>query len=241
MMGAWVPCFYDITQGSPTVNIDVGSIGYVGRMGCCCFCCCCFWMALVIERVCIFVVCGCCICGCICFNFICDKIELFFEMFCVFILIQYNTMVSKSNTMIGVMFLGGVLQGYSFLGLGGGGLGRFRPLNLIVSSRAVVSSLVQNINMEVISYDNILAQTNELVSQMDLSVSSFMDSHTLNLYLYMVVMFSYYLWAYLDAYSLETGNKRLEGFTGFTVSRKITNQVCLVFIFVFTKDVLYAF
>jgi hypothetical protein len=151
-------------------------------------------------------------------------------------------MLSKSNTMIGVMFLGGVLQGYSFLGLGGGGgLGRFRPLNLIVSSRAVVSSLVQNINMEVISYDNILAQTNELVSQMDLSVSSFMDSHTWNLYVYMVVMFSYYLWAYLDAYSLETGNKRLAWFTGFTVSRKITNQFCLVFIFDFTKDVLYAF
>jgi len=157
-----------------------------------------------------------------------------------------------SNTMICVMFLGGVLQGYSFLGGGGGGVGglggglggvlsKFRPLNLIVSSRAVVSSLVQNINMEVISYDNILAQTNELVSQMDLSVSSFMDSHAWNLYIYMVVMFSYYLWAYLDAYSLETGNKRLEGFTGFTVSRKITNQVCLVFIFVFTKDVLYAF
>ena len=163
----------------------------------------------------------------------CHKIELFFW----YVLCVYNTMVS--NTMICVMFLGGVLQGYSFLG--GGGLGKFRPLNLIVSSRAVVSSLVQNINMEVISYDNILAQTNELVSQMDLSVSSFMDSHAWNLYLYMVVMFLYYLWAYLDAYSLETENKRLEVFTGFTVSRKITNQFCLIFIFVFTKDVLYAF
>jgi hypothetical protein len=149
-----------------------------------------------------------------------------------------------SNTMICVMFLGSILQGYSFLGGGGGvggfgGLVRFRPLNLIVSSRAVVSSLVQNINMEVISYDNILAQTNELVSQMDLSLS--LDSHTLNMCMYMIVLFSYYLWAYLDAYSLDTGNKRLERFTGFTVSRKITNQVCLVFIFVFTKDVLYAF
>jgi len=163
----------------------------------------------------------------------CHKIELFFW----YVLCVYNTMVS--NTMICVMFLGGVLQGYSFLG--GGGLGKFRPLNLIVSSRAVVSSLVQNINMEVISYDNILAQTNELVSQMDLSVSSFMDNHAWNLYLYMVVMFSYYLWAYLDAYSLETKNKRLEVFTGFTISRKITNQFCLIFIFVFTKDVLYAF
>jgi hypothetical protein len=147
-----------------------------------------------------------------------------------------STMVSKSNTMIGVMFLGGVLQGYSFLGLGGGKLGGdlgiFRPLNLIVSSRAVASSLVQNINMEVVSYDTILSQTNELVSQK-------MDSHTLNLYLYLVVMFSYYLW--VNLYPLDTGNKRLEGFTGFRVSRKITNQVCLVFIFVFTKDVLYAF
>jgi hypothetical protein len=94
------------------------------------------------------------------------------------------------------------------------------------SSRAVASSLVQNINMEVVSYDTILSQTNEFVSQK-------MDSHTLNLYLYLVVMFSYYLW--VNLYPLDTGNKRLEGFTGFRVSRKITNQVCLVFIFVFTK------
>jgi hypothetical protein len=50
---------YDITQGSPTENMEVGSIGYVGVGWMCggCFCCsCCFLMALVIERVCIVLV-----------------------------------------------------------------------------------------------------------------------------------------------------------------------------------------
>jgi hypothetical protein len=113
-------------------------------------------------------------------------------------------------------------------------LGKVRPLGWIVSSRGVVSSLVENIHMEVISYDNVLYQTNEFISE--ISVSS-PDNHV---YISMIGLFVYYLWLYLDMNNLVL-DKRFEDFSGFGISRKITNQVCLVFIFVFTKDVLYVF
>ena len=112
------------------------------------------------------------------------------------------------------------------------GLGRFRPLGFIVSSRGVISSIVENVHMEVLGYDNILSHANEMISEFSLS---HMDG-----YLSIIGFFVLYLWVYLDANSLIV-DKRLNSFSGFGVSRKITNQICFVFIFVFTKDVLYAF
>ena len=114
------------------------------------------------------------------------------------------------------------------------GLGKFRPLGLIVSSRGVISSIAENIHMELVAYDNILSRANDMISEFSLS---HVDGYV---YLSMIGFFVFYLWAYLDANSL-IADKRLDSFSGFGVSRKITNQICFVFIFVFTKDVLYAF
>jgi len=115
------------------------------------------------------------------------------------------------------------------------GLVKFRPLSWIISSRGVVSSIVRNVNTEVLSYDNIMTQTDQLISQVDWTFSS--DNHV---YVSMVGLFIYYLWIYSNMNSFVV-DKRLDNFSTFGISKRITNQICFVFIFVFTKDVLYVF
>jgi len=120
-----------------------------------------------------------------------------------------------------------------------GFLGKLRPLNVIVSSRAIVSSVVENLNTELISFDSfdrVLIESTELASNFSASI----DSHFLSTYGTLVLMFVYYIWAYIDANSSRT-DKRLDIFPISKRSRKLTNQICIIIMFVFTKDVPYTF
>lgn len=117
-----------------------------------------------------------------------------------------------------------------------GFLGKLRPLNVIVSSRAIVSSVVENLNTELISFDRVLIESTELASNFSASI----DSHFLSTYGTLVLMFVYYIWAYIDANSLRT-DTRLDIFPISKRSRKLTNQICIIIMFVFTKDVPYTF
>jgi len=117
-----------------------------------------------------------------------------------------------------------------------GFLGKLRPLNAIVSSRAIVSSVVENINTELISFDRIWFESTELASNFGASI----DSHFLSTYGTLVIMFVYYIWAYIDANSSRT-DTRLDIFPISQRSRKLTNQICIIIMFVFTKDVPYTF
>ena len=114
------------------------------------------------------------------------------------------------------------------------GFAKVRPLGLIVSSRGIVSSLVENIHMEIFGYDNMLSWTNDMFIEFN---ESLVDQRV---YISMVGLFVYYLWINMELNSLVEDNKRLARFSTFGMSRRITNQICLIFIFVFTKDVLYA-
>jgi len=115
-------------------------------------------------------------------------------------------------------------------------LGKIRPLNVIVSSRAIISSLIENLNTEIIDYGNILTEANNMIS----GLSDWTDTQSFTTYLSMIYIFVYYSLAYIDANSVTTDD-RLHVFPISSQSRKITNQICIIFMFVFTKDVLYAF
>jgi hypothetical protein len=97
-------------------------------------------------------------------------------------------------------------------------IGNISKLRTIVSSTAILSTISNKINNEIIN-DNFILQL------------SHTHYHFESLYLCLILT---YLWNYFNYYN---NNTRLETFEMYSKTKKITNILFIVFMIIFNRDV----